>query len=229
MGTSTSFRSPPRPRWSAFLAALLSGAPIERTRSELFNAGEDWQRALASPGIASYAKGLHALYDELPTRLAENVPPEVSIGGIIAKARHESLNVGFSPASSLADRAFARVLISRTGGLAEVGLAAPNAMAARWVASRGDHPEELVAQFLGEVLGQFARHVTDREAGRLISSNRGAQESARLSDALADRAFEIGTAAGRRAMASGVQVDAAWDGLVADAFSVGRELPRGSR
>src|SRR5687767_6558413 len=43
VGTSSSFRAPERPRWSAFIAALVSEAPIERIRSELFNAGSDWQ------------------------------------------------------------------------------------------------------------------------------------------------------------------------------------------
>ncbi len=69
MGTSTSYRAPPTPRWNAFIAALTSGAPLDRLRSELFNAGNEWELALAAPAIASYAITVNELYEGFPSRL----------------------------------------------------------------------------------------------------------------------------------------------------------------
>lgn len=226
MGTSTSFRAPRRPRWSAFLAALLSEAPIERVRSELFNAGNDWQEALAAPGVASYAEALIALHQSLPERVAASERADIAIGALVAEARHASLEVGFSAASSLADRAFARLLLSTVGDLSDAQASTPEALGARWRAARGPEPSDLVARFLGELLGQYARHVTDREAGRLVSQDRGAEASARLTEVLAGRATDIGTSVGHASFATGGPIDAGWADLVSRAFETGRELPR---
>lgn len=221
MGTSSSFRAPERPRWSAFIAALVSDASIERVRSELFNAGSDWQAELGAPAVASFAEALARLHAELPERLAQSDRADAALGIVIAEARHASMEAGFSAASALAERAFARLLLSTAQGAVDD----PAAVSARWEAARGS-VSELVAEYAGEVLGQYARHVTDREAGRLVGERVGADASAHLSDDLADRASSIGTSVAADVLSGRADVFAAWATVVDRAFEVGRALPQ---
>lgn len=221
MGTSSSFRAPERPRWSAFIAALMSEAPIERIRSELFNAGSDWQAELATPAVASFAQALTRLHAELPERLAQTDRADAVLATVVAEARHSSMETGFSAASALAERAFARLLLATVQGATDD----PGAASARWESARGS-AGELVAKYVGEVLGQYARHVTDREAGRLVGENLGAAVSSRLSEDLAERAASIGRSVAADVLQGGSDVSVAWSQVVDRAFEVGRSLPR---
>ena len=168
MGTSSSYRAPATPRWNAFLAALSSGdSSIDRIRSELFNAGDEWEAALASPAVASYAKTLLRLFDELPARFAESQRPDLGIVAIAAEARAASETEGFSPAVAVAERALLRILIAGVNGVQD-GTPAET-IAHTWERSRGSDSNDLLARFVAELVGQFARHVVDREAGRLAT------------------------------------------------------------
>lgn len=222
MGTSSSYRAPERPRWHGFLAALTSDAPIERVRSELFNAGTDWQTEIASPAVATFAEAIARLHAEMPERLAQTGQADVAIGAVIAEARHASMQAGFSAASAIAERAFARLLLTTVQGVADD----PGNAGERWRAGRGSAPAELVAKYVGEVLGQYARHVTDREAGRLVGQRLGAEASAQISESLAERAAAIGTAAATDALRAPGDISAGWAQLVNRAFEAGRALPR---
>ena len=168
MGTSSSYRAPPTPRWNAFLAALSSGSSIDRIRSELFNAGDEWEEALASPAIASYAATLLRLFDELPARFTESQRPDLGLVAIAADARAASEAAGFSPGVAVAERALLRMVIAGVNGVHDSGTPAET-IAHSWESSRGSDPNSLVARFVGELVSQFARHVVDREAGRLAT------------------------------------------------------------
>ena len=221
MGTSSSFRAPERPRWSAFVAALMSGAPLERIRSELFNAGTDWEVELSTPAVAAFAEAVARLHSELPDRLAQGEDSDSVLNSIIAETRHASTEAGFSAASPLAERALARLLLSTIQGAADD----PSAAGERWRSGRGS-ATELVAKYAGEVLGQYARYVTDREAGRLVSANLGAAASSRLSDDLADRAISIGSSVAGDVLQDTRNISAAWAGIVTRAFEAARALPQ---
>jgi hypothetical protein len=199
----------------------MSEAPIERVRSELFNAGSDWQQELASPAVAAFAAALTRLYVELPERLARSERADSVLAAAVAEARHASMEVGFSGASALAERAFARLLLGTTQGATDD----PAAVGTRWEAARGS-AGDLVARYVGEIFGQYARHVTDREAGRLVGENIGAAASSRLSDDLAERAASIGRSVAAEVLQGGTDVAASWSQVVNRAFDVGRSLPR---
>lgn len=222
MGTSSSYRAPERPRWRAFIAALTSDASIERVRSELFNAGTEWQEALASPAIAVFAETVERLHRELPARLAEADRVDVTLGTVITEARHASLDVGFSPANAIAERALARLLLSTLEGISND----PGGAGEQWKSARGSAPGDLVAKYAGEVLGQYARHVTDREAGRLASQGVGADASAQLVEGLAERATALGVAVATDTLRGTTDVSGQWADVVARAFEAGRTLPR---
>lgn len=222
MGTSASYRAPARPRWQAFVTALTRGASVDRVRSELFNAGADeWQSEISAIAVATFAEAVARLYDEMPGRLAQSARADVALAEIVAEVRHASGQAGFSAASAIAERAFARLLLATTRGATDDAAS----VGARWTASRGEAPVELVARYVGEVLGQYARHVTDREAGTLVAGHIGSADSARLTEALAVRAASIGTSAASEALQGVADVSSAWALVVARAFEAGRELP----
>jgi hypothetical protein len=221
MGTSTSFRAPPEPRWSAFVAALLSQAPLERIRSELFNAGAQWQLEIAAPAIAVFAEAVARLHSDLPRLLLQTERADTAIGELVAEARNSSMHAGFSAANALAERGFARLVLETAQGIGDE----PRSIAARWEASRGS-AIELVGKYAGEVLGQFARHAVDREAGRLVSERIGVEASARLSEALALRASSIAIGAAAQVLRSDSDIGASWPDVVSRIFASGRELPR---
>ena len=221
MGTSSSFRAPQQPRWSAFVTALVSGEPIERIRSELFNAGSDWEMELSTPAVATFAEVLVQLHGELPDRLAEGERADAVLGAVVAEARHASTQVGLSAANALAERAFGRLLLSTVQGVTDD----PRAAGQQWQATRGS-ATELVSKYVGEVLGQYARFVTDREAGRLVGEHAGAEASSRLSHALAERASSIGATAASAVIRDTTNVSSVWAEAVTRAFEAGRTLPR---
>lgn len=227
MGTSQSYRSPQTARWAGFVAALTTGAEIDRVRSELFNAGNEWQEALSEAAVQSYAVSVANLHGELSGRLASAERPEVVIGEVWAEARRMSHEAGFSPATPIADRAFARLILSALGGVEE-RTDERSTPAERWEAARGSDASVLVSRFVGEVLGQFARHAADREAGRELREPRGATASAAVSDALALQAAAVGQSATSDSAERGLSPEG-WRTLIGRAFEAGRALPRRSR
>ncbi|MBI4935941.1 MAG: hypothetical protein HY828_18825 [Actinobacteria bacterium] len=202
------------------MSALIGGAPLDRVRSELFNAGNDWQIELSSAAVASFASTVERLYDEMPARLAESTSATAAVGSALSEARAASHEVGFSAALPVAERALARLVLSTLGGAEN-----PIAATEQWLANRGATSSEAVARYLGEVLGQYARHVVDREAGRLAERSIGAATSAALSTELAAGARQLASAAYSPA-AVGEQLSARWSQLVSAAFEAGAALPR---
>jgi hypothetical protein len=228
MGTSTSFRAPLRPRWHAFIAALEDGSSLERIRSELFNAGDEWESALAAPAVAAFADSLLRLWDELPRRVETATSPADFVVATVAEARGASSEAGYSPALPIAERAFTRLLIATASGAERTDPSASAQMASRWREQRGDEPRDLLTKYLGEVLGQYARHVTDREAGRRVIRERGATASSSIAEALAQQAVDIGTASATSPFVTAAPVRDVWARLVARAFTQGRALPKAS-
>jgi hypothetical protein len=225
MGTSTSFRAPSVPRWQAFATALQRGLPLDRVRSELFNAGQEWEQALAAPAVAAFAVALTTAYEELPQRLRSGERPEQALLQLAAEARAASDLEAGTPALALAERAFTALLTRTTAGETSLSQTASEAAAERFAAARGQ-PGELVAAYVGELLGQYARHVTAREAGRLTEGPDGLGVGAtrRLTRQLAAVAREVA------ADLPAPPTDAAavrerWPVLVRTAFARGRRLP----
>jgi hypothetical protein len=227
MGTSQSYRSPQTARWAGFVAALTAGVELDRVRSELFNAGNEWQEALSQAAVQSYAMSVASLHSELSGRLASAERPEVVVSEVLAEARRSSHEAGFSPAAPIADRAFARLILSTLGGIEERadGRSTP---AERWEAARGSDASVLLSRFVGEVLGQFARHAADREAGRELGTSRSATSSSALSDALALQAAAVGQTTSIESAERALSLDG-WSSLIRRAFEAGRTLPRSSR
>jgi hypothetical protein len=219
MGTSTSYRAPSTPRWSAFVASLAGDAPLDRVRSELFNAGNEWQDALASAAVASFAGAVERLFGEMPQRLRTAESPTVAVSVALAEARAASHEAGFSPATPVAERALARLLL---GTLA--GAEAPSVAADTWIANRGPDTHVAVGRYLGEVLRQYAQHVTEREAGRLAERGVGASATATLARDLATSAESISALV---ATTGGPEEsgDVRWQRWVAAAFESGRAIP----
>jgi hypothetical protein len=226
MGTSTSYRSPATPRWSGFVAALLGDVPVERVRSELFNAGNDWQEALANPAVASFASSIADLYESFSEQLAHSQRPDLVVGHIALQAKDRSATEGFSSAIGLAERAFIRTIIATLGGIPRQGEEA-DTIAGRWNERRGASSIEITARFAGEVLGQFARHAVDREAGRLAVVARGG-EAAAISERVAEECSGIARTAAEASLGGGVST-ATWALTVNRAFEAGRAIPDSDR
>jgi len=186
----------------------------------MFNAGNDWQDAIASDAVASFAATAERLFNEMPERLEGAASAAAAVGDILSDARAASQNVGFSPAAFVAERALARLILGNLAGATAASDATEN-----WLANRGSTPGEAVARYLGEVLGQYARHVSDREAGRLAEREIGATASASLSNELAIRAQSLALEAYRPAATTDQSVAGRWGLLVSAAFEAGRVLP----
>lgn len=233
MGTSTSFRSPAVPRWQAFATALRSDLPLERLRSELFNAGAEWESALADPSIASFAVQVVQSFESLPDRLRAVERPETAILEAAADARRASADTdGTSAALPLAERALVAALMRATSGDVSLTQLSPQEAATRFEERRGE-PGQLLGAFVGELLSQYARHVTAREMGAMSETrtSRGVDvpgmsiaESKRLARSLAAEADTIGRRIGE-APQTAAAVRARWAALVGDAFARGRALP----
>jgi hypothetical protein len=219
MGTSTSYRSPMTPRWSAFASALVGNESVDRIRSELFNAGNEWRDALAAPAVASFATTVESLHAGLAERLESVQSATALVRLVLAEARTASHEAGFSPAAPVAERALARWLLGSLGGAD-----APAAAAEQWAANRGATTGEAVTRYLGEVLAQFARHVVDREAGHLAERDVGAAASATLSAELATAANTLAVVAGRVGDTD-ERAATRWNRMIAAAFEAGGALP----
>lgn len=228
MGTSASFRSPHTPRWQAFTTALQTGQPLERVQSELFNAGAEWEQELASPSVAAYAIALLEAHATLPDRLRSSERPELALQAVVAEARQASEALPGSAAGAMAERALLGLLTRVAAGETSLARSAPEQAAERFAAARGT-PAELVSGYVGELLGQYARHVTAREAGRLTEGAEalGARESRRLTRALAAAAERVGRQVDAPADRDAVR--AGWQPIISEAFARGRRLPEPGR
>ena len=225
MGTSASFRAPPVPRWQAFTTALQMGLPLERVQSELFNAGPDWEEALAAPAVAAFAVVLVDALEGIPERLLGSGRPELTLQQLAAEAREASDQQGGTSALAFAERAFLGVLTRTAAGGDSLSQTSGDVAAARFAAAR-DAPGDLVSAFVSELLGQYVRHTVAREAGRLTEGELGLSVSAtrKLTRQLALRAEELGR--GLPAMPEGGgAIRDGWPSLIRDAFARGRSLP----
>jgi hypothetical protein len=226
MGTSTSFRAPPVPRWQAFTTALQRELPVERVRSELFNAGRDWEAAIASPAVATFAAALVDALDVLPDRLSGADRPERVLQTYVSATRAASAEVEPTAALPLAERALAAVLIRSAAGTAPLSTQTAEDAAQHLRASLSER-QTVVASYLGEVLSQYALHVTAREIGRLTEGPKGVSVAVarQTTRRLAVAAEEVGRTP-RPALADSSAVREAWSTLVHEAFGRGRELPQ---
>jgi hypothetical protein len=227
MGTSSSFRAPNRPKWNAFNAALAGGESVGRVVSEMFNAGEEWEDALSSPAIAVFAEATAGLFDDLPALLGEGQPAETIVQRIADGAMAASMNAGFSPAFSMAQRTLVRVLVRHLDGLSEGSTAD---LTNRWLQGRGASPGSLAADYLSELTTQFARYAVDREAGRLSITVR--QWSPEIQRALSESVSSTAGALSRRIalemFGSSKPNPRSWSSVVHRVFDAGREIPSGA-
>jgi hypothetical protein len=228
VGTSTSYRSPAVPRWQAFVGALENRLPIPRIRSELFNAGSEWEEALGSPGVAAYAATISQAHDHLESALRSDASVADVLADLADDARRASSVEQSSAAEAVAERALLALLIRTLSGgeqsLSELG---SEAAADRWRAARPETAEAFLSDFIGEVLAQYARHAVARESGRLAlgPARLGASESRELTRLLASEAYAVGVAISPTDAAP-ERLRRDWADLVAKAFAAGRRLPR---
>lgn len=229
MGTSASFRAPKVPRWQAFTTALQQGLPLERVQSELFNAGREWEQALSTPAIAAFAVAVLDAHGTLAERLRVVDRPEQAIQQALGSAREAATGDQGSAATALAERAFVAVLTRAAAGEGSLASADAATAAEQFLATRGS-PRQFLGGYIGELLGQYARHVTAREAGTLTEGDASltVRETRVLTRRLAAAADDVGRAAAPSTEDASV-VRAAWGDLIADAFARGRRLPEGDR
>lgn len=225
MGTSASFRAPTVPRWQAFTTALQTAQPLERVQSELFNAGHDWEEELGTPAVAAYAVALLEAHASLADRLRVADRPEQVLQAVIVEARAASEAEPGSAASAMAERAFLGLLTRVTAGDSSLTQTSPQDAAEHFDAARGT-PSELVTSYVGALLGQYARHVTAREAGRLTEGDTGLTITAtrQLTRNLAASAERVGREV-RAPAGDREAIRAGWQALIRDAFARGRRLP----
>ncbi len=195
--------------------AALAGQDPERTRSELFNAAQDWEAALAAPSVASYATLISELFTTLPGRLIDAERPAVVVSQILDEARRHSRDIGGSSADVFAERAFASVLLRTMGGATDNG----DVVAARWTQARGAAPEQLVAEFASNVFRQLATHYADRQAGALVEAGSRATATSQTTERVADRAAEVAVAVWSESPT------ATWSRLVSATLDRGAQLP----
>ena len=63
-------------------SALEAQLPIARVRSEMFNAGAEWETALSMAAVASFAEAAMKAWDDLPDRLRAADRPEHQASGL---------------------------------------------------------------------------------------------------------------------------------------------------
>jgi len=225
VGTSTSFRAPAEPRWQAFVVALQQQLPLERVRSELFNAGQEWEEALAARGVASFAVAIAQAWEDLPNRIRQAERPEQALATLAIEARAVSDLEEPTPALALAERAFTALLSRTAAGKTSLAAQDSEAAASEFISARGE-PGQLVNSYVGELLGQYTKHIASREAGRLTEGGEGIRvgESRRLIRALAADAEGLSQNL-PQVGADPSEVGARWRELIRDAFTRGRALP----
>lgn len=197
MGTSTSYRSPPTPRWNAVLASYRANLGVARITSELFNAAtvEGWLAHFQDGPLLHYARTVESLYHDLPGRLRFADTGSVGLHSIVDATRSEALaEFGGDLSLAIGDRAFARVLMRQVeaGGLQAT--TPIGEVSNSWIKNRPSKPASLVRQFLSEVLREFVLHVTIRDLPSLIGQAFDNPSEARgLSRELADKAATLVT------------------------------------
>lgn len=165
------------------------------------------------------------LYDSLPNQLSAGDRPEGVLQAVTSAAKTDRKVETGSAAEAMAERAFIRLLMRTAGGGESLSQLSPDQAATKFLAQRGT-PNRFVSEYLAELLGQYARHATAREAGRITETVRGAKisDTRRLTREVAEAAAEIGSQVevGR---ATGLAVRRDWASLVSRAFVIGRQLP----
>lgn len=195
MGTSTSHRSPPTPRWNAVLAAYRASLGVERTTSELFNAAtvDGWLVNLQEGPLIHYAREVEALYEYLPARMENEEASFRGVQWIIERTRSEALDeFGGDLTLAIGDRAFARLLLlNLQTDRPFADLSAADA-AKTWIGNRPESAAILISGFLREVLRELVLHITIRDLAGLVGSVfESPAEARRLSRSLADKAAEL--------------------------------------
>jgi hypothetical protein len=228
MGTSRSFRSPSTPRWQALNAAYDAQMPLERLRVLVFAAGEEsWKQALADPSVGASVQTLTAAFDDLGRRIEASGRADTAIADVVRDARNALAHQGFTPAAAVVERALRVVLVRAVqgdaGSLAEISA---DQAASSWQANRGSEPAHLVQRLLGEVLGQYARHVVTRDAHRLVGSDAAPTvgDARQLSRDVAASAAAVAERVAIPASPPG-DLGATWPSLVAAAFTEGKRPP----
>jgi len=161
----------------------------------------------------------------------------MAILDVVAEARRESARTGHASAAlPMAERALVGALMRATAGDVSLSQLTPTEAAARFERQRGERGQ-LLASFVGELLGQYARHVTAREMGAMSEkrTSRGEEVpglsisgSKRLARSLAAEADSVGRSIGD-VPRSVEAVPGRWASLIGDAFERGRILPETSR
>lgn len=225
MGTSTSYRAPAVPRWQAFVVALQQGLPLERVRSEMFNAGQEWEEALSAAGVATFAAAIANAWEDLPKRLEAGGQPESVILSLASEARRASGADEPTVGLALAERALTALLTKHAAGDQPLASRTADSAAEEFTRTRGA-PQQLVTAYVGELLSQFTKHVAFREAGTLTEGETpiGIGESRRLIRQLAGSA-ETAAHELPDPGASPAEVRDRWRSLIRKAFERGRELP----
>jgi hypothetical protein len=229
MGTSTSFRAPSVPRWQAFVVALQKQLPLERVRSELFNAGDEWEKALATSGVAVFAAAVAQAWDSLPDRLQAQERPEAAILTLASEARRASAHEEATAALALAERAFTATLARAASGDEPLCNRSIESAAEEFARSR-QAPERLVGAYVRELLGQYARHVASRETGTLTEGPSPMRIGEirplirQLAESAESTAESITDTGG-----TPDEVKGRWASVIHDAFARGRALPEASQ
>jgi hypothetical protein len=230
MGTSRTFRSPATPRWQALNAAYDAQLPLERLRVLVFAAGEEtWSAALAHPAIGASVQTLTDAFSELDARIETSGRADTAIADVIREARNALAHQGFTPAAAVVERALRIVLVhTLQGDAGSIADLDASQAADAWRANRGTEPSHMVQRLLGEVLGQYARHVVTRDAHRLVGGDvvPTVGDARRLARDIAERV----TAVAERVDVAGVApagMATAWPSLVAAAFAEGKRPPSG--
>lgn len=229
MGTSTSYRAPSVPRWQAFVVAFQQRLPLERVRSELFNAGDEWENALAAAGVGEFAAAIVQAWETLPNRLQEQERPEVAILALATEARNAAAHEEPTAALALAERAFTATLTHTASGDEALSARTSESAAAEFTRARAA-PQHLVGAYLQELLGQYARHVAARETGTLTEGSTPMRvgeirplirDLAKSAEAAVEGVSDPGNTPD--------EVKTRWANLVRDAFAHGRALPEASQ
>jgi hypothetical protein len=197
MGTSTSYRSPPTPRWNAVLAAYRAALSVQRTTSELFNAAtvDGWLDHLQGGSLLYYAQQVESLHEALPDRLRVADTAPVGLHNIIHNTRSEALaEFGGDPSLAIGDRAFARLLLQLVHTERPFSDTAASEAANAWIQNRPANVGTLLSHFLSEVLRELILHVTIRDLAGLVGQVFPDPMKARdLSRRLADEAASLVT------------------------------------
>jgi hypothetical protein len=222
MGTSASFRSPPKdPLWRLVNRAYDAQLPLERIRAEIFNAGGAWAKAIAEPAMVHFPVAVVEAHDALANQLREARDPGHAIEQWAAAARERAVEDGAPTAAALGERALTSVLlrIASTGDNSVLD-ASGAAAAEAWLDARGSR-RELPRHLLGAVLEQYAKHVVARDNGRLVAEGRSTREARELTRHIARLAATVA----QNLPAREATTAESWARYVRDAFKVGRALP----